>query len=52
MTPLAFLLALLGSTFAQSCDPSIYVEKIHAWNKVGISMRADLIMILCIHPDT
>jgi len=33
MTPLAFLLALLGSTFAQSCDPSIYVEKIHAWNK-------------------
>merc|ERR1712037_31415 len=33
MPPLAILFALLGSTFAQSCDPSIYVEKIHSWNK-------------------
>merc|ERR1712168_857153 len=31
--PLAILFALLGSTLAQSCDPSIYVEKIHSWNK-------------------
>jgi len=32
-SPLAILFALLGSTLAQSCDPSIFVEKIHAWNK-------------------
>merc|ERR1719464_34145 len=34
MPPFATILfALLGSTLAQSCDPSIYVEKIHYWNK-------------------
>merc|ERR1712105_167458 len=32
-SPLALLFALLGSTLAQSCDPAIFVEKIHAWNK-------------------
>ena len=62
MPPLAILFALLGSTFAQSCDPSIYVEKIHSWNKVEMTIRSDLAFDIWLgskpaawctmHPDT